>query len=478
MKLRTVIIPAIISFLLLCISPACEKALEISPSKVALNDDNVYTTDGGAQSVVSGIYMDMASSGKIYNGNLGISLLLGLSADELINPYPDNVWNTAAYTNGYTAGIAPAFWSGLYHQIFVCNLAIKGISNSEQITAPVKKQLLAELKFIRAFGYFYAVNLYGDVPLTLTEDYEFNNTIARSPEQQVYQQIIADLSEAQANLADDRYVDASGATVPDRVRPNKQVVTALLARVYLYMQDWKNAEEQASALIANPNYMLEPDLDRVFLRTSKEAIWQFQPVSDLYSNTVDAIFLVVNNINFAANGVLPVSTHLMQSFEAGDLRATNWIGRYQTTITPLQSYNYAFKYKVAALFSPAPATEYPVVFRLAEQYLIRAEARANQNDFNGAAQDLYALRKRAGLGQVSTTDKNNLLAAIERERRNELFCEWGHRWFDLKRTGRLNAVMTTITPGKGGSWGSYKQFFPVPADDVAINPNIGQTIGY
>lgn len=465
------------SISMLCFGQACEKAVDVGPSKVTLNDKNVYTTDGGAQSVVSGLYMRM-SAAAYYNGSSSLSLLLGLSADELVNPNPNNQNNAFSYTNNYTANSVPPFWGEIYAEIFVCNLAIKGITESTQITGTIKQQLIGELKFIRAFNYFYAVNLYGDVPLTLTDNYETNNVLKRTPSAQVYNQILTDLIEAQAALPDNKYVDGSGNVVTERVRPNKQVVTAFLARVYLYLQDWKNAETQSTALITNGNYLLEPNLNKVFLRASKEAIWQLQSVNQVYTNTADGYLLIINNNSFANNGGLPLSNYLMQSFETGDGRRVNWVGGYQTTTTPSTLYNFAFKYKVSSLSSSAPITEYPMILRLAEQYLIRAEARAHQNNLDGAADDVYAIRQRAGLGRITVTDQTALLSNIEHERRVELFSEWGHRWFDLKRTGHLNAVMTTVTPTKGGIWAGYKALFPVSASEMLANPNIVPTPGY
>jgi len=456
----------------------CKKALDLGPSKVTLNDLNVYSTDGGAQSVVAGLYMRMSNSAAYYNGSGSLSLLLGLASDELVNPNPNNQSNNAAYLNNYTATISPAFWTEIYREIFVCNLAIKGMAESTLLTSTVKQQMIAELKFIRAFNYFYAVNLYGDVPMPLTDDYELNNTLSRMPAREVYDQIIKDLLDAQGGLADNKYVNGSGTAGTERVRPNKQVATAMLARVYLYLGDWKNAEAQASALIGNANYILEPNLNQVFLKGSKEVIWQLQPVSSTYINTADGYFLIINNNSFATNGQLPLSNLLTQSFQVGDNRVMNWTGQYQTTTTPSTLYNFALKYKISSLSASGAATEYPMVLRLAEQYLIRAEARANQDNLNGAAEDVNAVRRRAGLVGITVSDKTTMFSVIERERKFELFGEWGHRWFDLKRTGRLNAVMTAVSAVKGGSWADYKSLFPIPVNDILANPNITQTKGY
>src|SRR5205085_2875647 len=136
------------------------------------------------------------------------------------------------------------------------------------------------------------------------------------------------------------------------------------------------------------------------------------------------------------------------------------------------TYYFPFKYKD----NSSTVTEYLMVLRLGEQYLIRAEARAQLGNTSGALSDMNAIRRRAGLPDYSgATDKNSLLAAILHERQVELFTEWGHRWLDLKSAGALNALMAVITPKKTGGaiqWSSYKQLYPIPYSDIKGDPNL------
>jgi hypothetical protein len=120
-----------------------------------------------------------------------------------------------------------------------------------------------------------------------------------------------------------------------------------------------------------------------------------------------------------------------------------------------------------------------MVFRLAEQYLIRAEARAQQGNVSGSQSDLNAIRTRAGLPNTTANDKASLLTAIQHERQVEMFTEWGHRWFDLKRTGTIDAVMSVIAPAKGGgAWNSNKALLPLPLGDLQADQNLTQNPGY
>jgi hypothetical protein len=455
---------------------SCKKAIQVGPSLVLANSSNAFSSNNAAQSVVSGIYTRM-SAGSFFQGSAGISLTMGLAADELINVGTNNSSLGTFYLNSYSPINPPPFWSEFYKQLFFCNTAINGISGSSAITDGVKKQLIGEVKFLRAYIYFYAVNLYGTPPLTTSDDYTVNNVLANSTSDAIYKQIVQDLTDAQAALADNVYVDAGGNTVTDRIRPNKQVASAMLARVYLYLKDWKNAETQASSVISNANYTLVGNLNQVFLKASKETLWALQPVSQLYLNTIDANYLIVN-ASYTLSTQLPLNNNLVNAFETGDARLANWVGTFTTTTAPITTFYFANKYKVASLSSTIAVTEYPIVMRFAEQYLIRAEARAQQNNLSGAAADINMIRSRASLANTTAASQSDILDAVAHERQVELFSEWGHRWFDLKRTNKLDAVMSVVTPQKGGTWASFEQLMPILPDDIRADPNLKQNPGY
>jgi hypothetical protein len=137
------------------------------------------------------------------------------------------------------------------------------------------------------------------------------------------------------------------------------------------------------------------------------------------------------------------------------------------------TYYFPYKYKIRTGYTPL--NEYYTVLRLAEQYLIRAEARVYINDFAGAKADINTIRTRAGLSNTSASDKASLLLAIEQERRIELFVEWGHRWLDLKRTGRASAI---LAPLKGADWQSTDILWPIPQSQINTNPSLIQNPGY
>ncbi|MEO3408107.1 RagB/SusD family nutrient uptake outer membrane protein [Mucilaginibacter sp. CAU 1740] len=461
--------------LMLVLASSCKKAIEVGPSLTNANSGNAFSSNTAAQSVVAGIYSIM-SQGSFFQGVNSVSLNMGLAADELTNISTSNSSFGPFYTNTYSSVTPPAFWSEFYRLLYFCNTAIEGISNSPAVTGNVKNQLLGEVKFLRGFIFFYAQNLYGTPPLTISTDYTINNVIGNSTTDALNKQILDDLKAAQAALPDN-YVDANGAKVTDRVRPNKLTATAMLAREYLYLRDWKNAEDQAGTVITSSNYNLVNDLNQVFLKGSKETIWALQPTSLTYLNTIDGAYLIVN-ASYTLFTQFPISTQLKNAFEPNDARFANWVGTFTTATATPTTFYYANKYKVSSLSSSVAVTEYPIVMRLSEQYLIRAETRAQQSNINGAATDLNAIRTRAGLGATTASSQADMITAILHERQVELFTEWGHRWFDLKRNNLLNNVMNTVAPAKGGTWATYKQLMPIPPSDILADPNLVQNPGY
>lgn len=469
----------------------CKKILNVDPPASNVNEENVYRTDATATAVLTGIYAMISNgmSASSFTGSGAVSVLSGLSADELtlfsgvidnrLIAYYRNALTASSPLNNYGSDIwaGSANSSALYSHIFICNAAIEGLAKSTTLIPAVKQQLLGEAKFMRAFFYFYLVNCFGDVPLALSTDPAINATISRSSKQDVYHQIVSDLGDAESLLSTaflDGTLSPYGSS-PERVRPTKWAAAALLARVYLYTGDFAQAESKASVVINQSSLFGLASLSSVFLTNSTEAIWQLQPVN-AGRNTEDAYTFVIpaTGPNNSANPVF-LSSQLLNSFESGDQRKTNWI----SSVTPGSgSFTYYFAYKYKATSASGPATEYLMVMRLGELYLIRAEARAQQNNIGGAQADINMIRSRAGLPNITAATKDLLIAATLHERRVELFTELGHRWFDLKRTNTADAVMAAVTPLKGGTWQSTDQLYPLPFADIVKNPNLLQNPGY
>lgn len=471
----------------------CKKLVDIDMPVDRTTADVVFNDDVTATAVLTGLYAQISQTRS--NASTGLPLIsnkTGLSSDELslwngagnndFAFYTNALFSTSQLSSGSASSIGHEFWTLCYGYLYTCNSAIEGLNEATLLTPSVKKQLLGEAKFMRAFLFFYLLNLYGDVPLTLSTDYKQNSTMQRSPKSSVYQQIIIDLREAQS-LLNTVYLDANlkeYASMPERVRPTMWAATALLARVYLYSSDFVNAEAESTKIINNISLFGLSPLNDVFLANSGEAIWQLQPVntgSDKLWNTEDARLYVLNAAPTGLSSSKPVylSQQLLSAFEPGDGRFANWVGSFTNSTG---TYFFPYKYKVAT--TSTSITEYRMVLRLGEQFLIRAEARAQQNKTGEGLNDLNTIRSRASLSPSTANDKSALLNAILNERRIELFTEWGHRWLDLKRTSNVDAVMSTVTPLKynGAVWNSYKQWYPVPINDIERNPNLIQNQGY
>ncbi|MBB5436922.1 hypothetical protein HDC92_000586 [Pedobacter sp. AK017] len=457
----------------------CEKYLndtQLPADKVAAAD--VYLTDGTTSTAVTGIFLSFTISGA-FNPSSGnnIGFTTGLYADELKALTPGN-FADVFYKNAIQTGQSP-FWADFYKKIFVCNTAIAGINNSKGILQ-FKDQWLGECYFLRALCYYNLVNFYGDVPLALTDDYNVNNVLARAPQEEVFRQIIADLKQAQALLSTD-YRNGLGLTTINRLRPNKAAATALLARAYLYAKDWANAEAAASLVIGDVNYKLLP-LAQVFLANSQEQIWalayntsRVSAEYGFYTNGMPATLAPPSAPNASPYNIFAaINTPLLNAFEAGDGRITNWLRTTTVTSVPAVTYYFPNKYK-----SAVAGAENEVMLRLGEQYLIRAEARAMQNKAT-AVDDINAIRTRAGGISLlpATIPQATLLAAIAKERQTELFTESAHRFFDLKRTGKIDEVMTSINGLKGITWAGYMALWPIPPADIIQNPNIKPNPGY
>jgi hypothetical protein len=450
----------------------CNKLLDAGSPPNKVITPQVYTNDSLAQAALIGIYFKMMES--FGPGNGFISRYPGLSTDDLSRT------SVLADDQPFLVNTLPAenkivwqTWTNSYYYIYQCNDVITGLAGNHSITPSLRDQLLGEAYFLRAFTYFYLVNLYGDVPLVLTTDYTNNNNSGRTPANKVYDQMIEDLIKAQ-DLLTNTY--ASPPQFPAaRVRVNRLAVKAMLARVYLYRGEWSEAAAAATEVIQSGIYQLETDLQQTFRYNSREAILQFMPVNNAY-NTAEGFMFVP----LVPNGrpAITLSDSLLKYIEPGDLRQA-WI---RTVMLGGKQYRSPFKYKQNTATSPRE--EYNMVLRLAEQYCIRAEARARLDQLPEAVSDLNAIRKRAGLQDLSTiSTQTQVLAAVEQERRIELFAEWGHRWFDLKRwparaidgKKRIDEVMSTLRPD---TWKPTAALWPIPGEERTRNRELSQNPGY
>jgi hypothetical protein len=430
----------------------CRKYLEIDQPKDQITSEAVFDNATNTLAAVNGLYTYALKPANFltYQGDF----LMGINADEFtygLDTYDGFMNNSIPAANNDLENI----WTIFYQVIYQANSIIEKVPGSP-VSDSLKAVYISEAKIFRAFCHLYLTSYFGDVPLIKTTDVTVTAKMARTPKATVLEAIATDLKEAEAALPVGSIRNG---------RFNKWMATALLARVYLYQQNWANAEAKASVLIASSDFTLEPDLNKVFLRGSKEAIWQINTAGGAYDNYTIFAGINVPTANTALTRITQLRPELYNAFETGDTRKTAWVGTGTISGT---TFNYDYKYKSTSTPTGTAAIEDYMLLRLAEQYLIRAEARAQQDNLSGAIDDINAIRARAGLTGVGVTTKNDVLLAIEQERRVELFGEgYGHRWIDLVRTGRVNAVMTTEKPD---TWKSTSELLPIPSTELANNP--------
>jgi len=458
-------LPIIIGFLLLT---GCQKLIDIQEPRTQVSTAGVYSSDANAQGAIYGLYSEMYAA---RTWRLLATSIPGLTADEITSVLPQAIPAYSFYINNQVisndASVA-GLWTDFYKSIYNANAIIEGVAGSTGMTDPVKKQFTGEAKFIRAINHFYLVNLFGPVPLILSTDVKQTALAPRADSATIYNQIIADLTEAQTVLPAD--YSASGG---QRTRVNKFAAAALLARVYLHTGNFAKAEEAANVVIGSPLYSLlaSANMNGINLKNNKEAVFQFDVTGD-FSGITKTSWMVQY---FVPTGTTPTDfvlrPELVNSFEAGDLRLKNWTGKitWQGTV-----YYYVFKYQQPNNSTNTALNEYHTVLRLNEQYLVRAEARAKQGNLAGGLADLNIIRERAGLADTTAASQDSLINLIMHERQVELFCEHGLRWLDLKRTGMVDAVIGAIKP----TYKPFQKWYPIPIGEMQKNPALTQNQGY
>ncbi len=426
---------------------SCKKFLEETPNN-ALPTNKSITDAATARAAIIGAYNSVqgyysasyptlgtiTADNVIFNGTLSEYLQLDQNAIPA-----DNVTTVAAYQNIYKA----------------INSANSVIAYVPEVTDPLlpeaeKNKLLGEAYFIRALGYFDLGRGWGGVQLQLqpTTNLSAARGIKRSTLQQTYDQVLSDLIKAEELLPEDNST---------RNRAQKSTARALRARLHLYRKEWIEAGKYASQVIANNKYALvtpfkaffttpfgttESVFELTYSANDKNSFWNlWYPSSAGGQYTLKPSASFVTKINDAAIG-----------------------GSRNSIVAGTGNNVYGVLYNTSAT-----STDPSYIIRIAELYLIRAEARAWSEDLNGALADLNKIRNRAGLPNSTAATKGELIQTIEDENSIEFAFE-AHRWFDLVRTERVDDVLGIINKNY---W-----VFPLPYSDILSDPDAKQNDGY
>ncbi|MDO7851606.1 RagB/SusD family nutrient uptake outer membrane protein [Hymenobacter convexus] len=456
---------------------ACEKFLQENPADF-LAAENFYQNESDAVAGLNGVFNALLP--QTYYGRTGWQITelpgelirVGSSTDERAQ--------LSRFTYTPTNTEINSWWTNSYRMINRANDVIEKVP-AIAMDATRKANIIGNARFLRAQGYFDLVRCFGDVPLlTATVKGPADDLRpARTPLAQVYQQIIDDLTFAEANcLREDRI--AAG----EKGRVSSGAAAAVLAKVYLTRAtttaaqpgDNQSALDACNRVISSNVYQLLPVYGDVFnpdKENGPEHIFSIQ--FDLPPNTGSIIVRQFLPSQLAGLGTFTVEDSLVRSYRANDVRRA-WNISNQAGSTTLARY-YFNKFRDDKRIINDSRCNY-LITRYADVLLLQSEARNALNPNDPLKYDGYnKVRQRAGIAQWPTTrvtTKDAFVDMLLRERGWELVQE-GHRWFDLVRLGRLfereRAIFNrTVDP--------RYVLFPLPQPELQLNPNLTQNPGY
>lgn len=431
---------------------ACNSPLDVDPT-ASIDSETALSTPRGIELGLNGAYSSL-QSGNLYG------------QEEMVFPdlYADNLDFTGTFQThrefglrnlNTTNGAVLNHWAQLYDGINTANNLLEAIEAVSALSAAQHDQFRGEALFIRALNYSMLVKWYGDVPLVLTPARGVGPEalVSRDPAADVNAQIVADLTEAATLLGPAR----------NHGRATQGVVQALLARVYLETGNNAGARDMATAVINNTEYALNTNFRSNWTtKNSEESVFELQ--YSINDGNNQAFWFYPQALG-GRWGYSP-SVDLFNAFEAGDERLAASIQVAGAGACPIAPCRYGDKYHRIAT-----SDDNVVVLRLAEMYLIRAEANARLGAADQTVRDdLDILRNRAGLADLPLTVAGQaaLLAAVLQERRVELAFE-GHRFFDLRRHGVATTVLAIP---------AERLLMPIPQAERDVNINLSQNPGY
>lgn len=441
----------------------CEDLLNLDP-QASISDEIALSTPSNVQTALVGAYGALGA-GSTYGGSyIFLSEIFAAPRTELFwnGTFidPGEVYNKSIIkTNGYVS----SYWSGSYNTINRANNVL-AVDAGIFPNAATKAKIDAEAKFIRALSYYNLVQVFGKayndgnpaqnpgVPLVLTPTRVVDETlqVPRATVKEVYDQVVADLLEAKANLP-----------ASNGFYANTYAASGFLARVYLAMGNYQAALAEANRVIESGEYGLFADVAENYSRSSNgdETIFAMQVTTTSGSND-NAVFFAPQPFGRAD---IRIEDGHLALYEEGDARGQLFVETGRGVMTT--------KYAVPSDPSADPRRRNITVMRLAEMHLIRAEANQRLASSVGASPlaDINAIRDRVGLAALESVSLNQILL----ERKLELAFE-GHMLADLKRLAG-----TTSSPDKSNiPWNDNSLVFPIPNREMLVNQSLTQNPGY
>lgn len=468
---------------------SCKDFLDIQPvsQSVAISntaaDSLLYKTPSEVEAALAGVYDDFRneywSLDHFVNGDAQSDDAYA-GADNPMNFQIDEFAIDATNTN------VSRDWAYLYSTIGKANAVYNNVDAVPNLSSERKLQIKAEAAWIRAFMYFQAVQLWGDIPLQLVEVKTVSIELlpeiypilfpARASMQSVFEQMIKDLELAR---------DHAPTSVPHKGYVTRGAANAMLAKVYAIMQpvQWDKVEQYCDAVITG-GYSLLPDYDMLWNNqneNSAEAIFEVNYAGTPASGNWGASMfrgLDWKKFNTPSNDLVAAfDTENDMIRKNASIIFLDVSGRWSDPYWPQLTFPFVNKYRI---FTPNSPQNF-ILLRLADILLLKAEALNARGDVEGAATLVNQIRSRVSLPPTTAANQQQMRLAIEKERRLELAFE-GHRWYDLKRTGRAIEVMNSVNGPNGISLGynvtENKLLWPIPQAELDKNTKLTQNPGY
>lgn len=426
---------------------SCEDYVTQAPVDLILTEEAIIDAESANQAVL-GVYSRM-QVGALWGNN--VISFAGVLSDELTHSgsFP-SIAEMDANDVGSNNITADNVWTNAYTGIFQANNVLEILGSDSDISGlsdPVRTIHIGEARFSRALFHFVASNYYGAVPQVETTDVIANSSVSRTAQADIYAWTASEASQAAEELT------AANWEANNQYRATRWAALALQARILLYSGDASGAAQIADNIIENGPYSLEDNYEDLFepsARSDEFIFTLFNSGND--QNEITGQYLPDGRFEFA------VGPQFLEA-HGDDPRAL-----VELHPSDVQGRHYVNKYT-----DIANGADNSPVFRLAEMYLIRAEGNAGSSQ---AVDDIQTLRDRAGADDYNGSGS---LDDILNERFIELSFE-GHRWHDIVRTGRAEAIMGAVS---GSNFVSTDVLLPVPQRDIDQNPNLlPQNPGY
>ncbi len=433
--------------------------------------DQFYKTESQANAGVIGVYS------LLYNlqGPKGLFAFTEIGTDNVggAPTYFVKTYNPPTITIDPGDNVISNYYLYAYEAINAANAVVDKVSESD-LSESFISEIVAEAKLLRASIYFDMVRLFGDIVV-------FDNTTtsleglekARSSEDEVYAKIVDDLTEAEENLSDDGL---------DTGRANKWVAKALLAKVYLTIGSYSDAASKTDEIISSDRYSLVSEYNELFKPGNSSLDSEIMFALQYSANYRCAFSLWLAPTSGSGSSVFYADRDLYSEsiYEANDLRK-EWTVydsiQYDGKLYYNEGYTYFLKFAEDYLIDLVPQAElgeynYPVL-RYADVLLMNSEAIARRDGSpENAYEGINAVRARSGLSSLSSLTQEEFMEKLLHERRVELVLE-SHRWFDLKRFGKLYEVMSHFS-----GYQTYHELYPIPSNALTANPALTQNEGY